>query len=180
MSNDVETLFAELSVSRSENTYNTVSHKGLQSLRTLPGMRDVALDSSTEGPASEPLPPTKVGSDTGDTKAGHRLGFSRVDKPGILDRARPTVPIPSVDKQPQFDRSQNFFVNVKTDTGQSTRVLVSWKSTIYQVKEQMQKLKGYTIGSQVLIYRGYQIFDNTTIGHYGIRQDSTIDLILGG
>jgi hypothetical protein len=122
---------------------------GLQSLRTLPVMRDTVLGPSTKGPASEPLPPTKV-------------GFSKVDK------------------QSQLDRSQGDFVYVKIERGQPTRVSISQKGTIYDVKKQMQELKGYPIESQILTFKGFQLFNNTTIEHYGIYQGSTINLILGG
>jgi hypothetical protein len=50
------TSFAGLNISRSQNNYNTASHKGLQSYYYLPATNDTPADPTTNGPASAPLP----------------------------------------------------------------------------------------------------------------------------
>ena len=54
--NDIGASFAALNISRSQNNYNTASHKGLQSNFSLPATNHLPADPSTNGPASEPLP----------------------------------------------------------------------------------------------------------------------------
>jgi hypothetical protein len=48
--------FAMLNISRSQNNYNTASHKGLQSNCSLLATNDAPADSSINRPASKPLP----------------------------------------------------------------------------------------------------------------------------
>jgi hypothetical protein len=50
------TSFARLNISRSQNNYNTASHKGLQSYYYPPATNDTPADPSTNGPASAALP----------------------------------------------------------------------------------------------------------------------------
>jgi hypothetical protein len=56
MLHNTEATFAKLNISSSQNNYNTVSHKGLQSYYSMPAANDPPLDPSNNGPASEPLP----------------------------------------------------------------------------------------------------------------------------
>lgn len=91
--NDMEASFAALDISRSQNNYNTVSHKGLQSHYSMPAANDPPLDSTTNRPASEPIAsPTRM--------AGGALSSAPMTKASDFN-ARRLVVSPPVSQQAQ-------------------------------------------------------------------------------
>jgi len=70
---DMEASFTALDISRSQNNYNTVSHKGLQSYISLPMANDSLTEPIANGPATEPLPLPTVDSLSNDIETQLRL-----------------------------------------------------------------------------------------------------------
>lgn len=76
------------------------------------------------------------------------------------------------------DLQYEFQVNVKTLTEKIIPLIVTADDTIKDMMGKIQDSQGIPRDLQRLVYGGQQLDDHLTVEHYGIKQDSTISLVL--
>jgi len=69
-------------------------------------------------------------------------------------------------------------VFVKTLTGKTITLEIPAQKTVYEMKLQIQDKEGIPPDQQRLIFAGKQLEDDHSLGSYGIKDDSTLHLVL--
>lgn len=108
MLNDTKASFAGLNLSGSQNNYNTISHKGLQSCYEIPVVNQPSPASTTTGSSSEPLPLPTSESISEPVEAEPQLESQKdnKDRAALVDYGNPTLrPRPGEAPGPSLRRS---------------------------------------------------------------------------
>ncbi|OAY63536.1 polyubiquitin-like [Ananas comosus] len=69
-------------------------------------------------------------------------------------------------------------VNFVTSAGETFTIEIGYFDTVLEIKEKVEKYKGYPVTSQKLIFNGHYLLNDRDTEHYEILQGSTVQLVI--
>ncbi len=79
---------------------------------------------------------------------------------------------------PSVKKEEKALIYVRTLTGTTMPFTVTLSITVLQLMQWISSFHNYTVGSQRLIFEGKQLEEHRTLESCGIKNESTIDLVL--
>jgi len=72
----------------------------------------------------------------------------------------------------------NFPVQIRSLTGKELSINVHHKMTVFELKNNIEKIDQIPFDQQRLVYNGKQLEDDRILDYYGVKEDTVIHIIL--